>query len=195
MPHACPNCHIDIDRDNIDHHLVCRIRTRKEITARHDNIVKLVTAYANNAGGVAISEPTHLDASSRLRPDISVHLADRTTLVDVAVIHPTAASHIDKAAQGSLAATVSRSNEKRRKYAAICSQYRARFVPFLMESYGGMSRAALDFLGSITAFGNANQQSNALPLSGLSALADIAIAVQRSNAMAARSCYMVASAC
>lgn len=196
MPSACPNCHEPISEFTCDHHLTCHTRTRKEITARHDNIVKIATAYANASGGSAVSEPAHLAESSRIRPDISVFLDDKQILVDVSVVHPTAASYINKAVIKPLAATSQRAAHKRRKYQQLCNAQRAHFVPFLVESYGGLSADAVEFINRITAFSNsiASQQQNALPLSGHCVLADIAIAIQRGNARAASSCYWIAAA-
>ena len=63
-------------------------------------------------------------------------------LLDVSVVHPAAKSHL-RAAQHPLGAALRRERLKSQKYDALATSEGAHFSPFVVESYGAMSKSAL----------------------------------------------------
>jgi len=192
MPKECPNCHSQL-LHSVDHHLTCSTRTSKELTARHNQVVKILTAVANNAGASATAEPSRLDRDSQMRPDIIIALHDKTILVDVAIIHPTAASYRNTAARRPLAAAKLAVQRKNRAYEHMRQQHHAILVPFVLESFGGFTRDASQLVHLLACFAEENLPLNTPPQPKLASMQSIAIAIQRANARAATACYSASS--
>ena len=114
----------------------------RAITARHDGIVQLVAAIFRRAGALVNIE-VKCDGETRVRPDIEIILPDHSILVDVAVVHPSAPS---RRSLTPLAATRDIENAKAAKYSSVASERGARFMAFIVESYGALGKQAMELL-------------------------------------------------
>jgi hypothetical protein len=129
--------------------------------------------------------------SKKLRPDVAFSKGFGTILVDVTVVHPTSAGRVS-AHTGPikpLAAADKKAKEKSIKYSTdklteSAKQYNVQFIPFVVETYGGIHSQGEQLLLSIA--------SSAVDYSSIYSVetihqqlrADIAIDVQRGNAIA-----------
>ena len=98
-----------------------------------------------HAGGVAIKEPTHLSGSGdHTRPDLQLALNGQRYLVDVTIRHPGCKTNIQHgSARQQLAAAHKGETEKKAKYAAMAKTQQASFIPFAVETYGGLGKSAI----------------------------------------------------
>ena len=80
------------------------------------------------------------------RPDIHVTYPDARFLVDGSVAHPAAPSYCRTAAFTRLHASKTREARKISKYQSLAAKEDSKFVPFVMESYGGYGIHAKQFL-------------------------------------------------
>ena len=72
------------------------------------------------------------------------------TYIDVTVTHPTAPSHI-RANPVPLQITAAREQHKIKKHKPAADKEGARFIPFAVESYGGIGEYAIRLVDQITA--------------------------------------------
>lgn len=63
------------------------------LTERHDMIKNCIAAFASRAHIDVQVEPRKLDPNSRRRVDLKLFIENRTALVDVSFVHPTARSY------------------------------------------------------------------------------------------------------
>jgi hypothetical protein len=142
------------------HHLNCMEgHGGDEISIRHHLIVNAIARYSRLAGAVAIVEPQHLFNNSRRRPDLRVILNYITYLIDVTVTNPMAPSHMHHVKQP-LSQAKRAEKDKERSYRDaleslgpdLGSQRAVRFVPFVLEAFGGMGTQAETFLSHLSAF-------------------------------------------
>jgi hypothetical protein len=175
------------------HHLNCiEGHGGNEITIRHHLIVDAIARYSRLAGAVVHVEPLRLFDLSQRRPDIRITLNYITYLLDISVTNPTAPSiikHVNKP----LAAARRAEKRKERSYELPMQTYRdgqgnthhgaVRFVPFVLEAFGGMGGEAEKFLSSLSAFSrdNLSAWSHYDVVEGLKKA--VAIALQRGNGM------------
>jgi hypothetical protein len=153
------------------------------ITARHDEVVNILSRLARLIGAVSLTEPVDLDADSDKRPDLEIHLPKKTLLVDVSFVHPSAQSYLKAVAKrGVEAVGDQRDAVKHAKYDAIAARHDMKFAGFVMYTLGGWHKSAIGVM-------NAMRQAvepvfcPLSPLDWAHQLKDhIAIAVQRGNA-------------
>ena len=87
------------------------------------------------------------------RSDAVIYTPSTTYLLDVAIPHPTSPSYINKAKnQPALTIAKAREKEKHHKYDNIAKQQEATFIPFVMESYGGIGVEAMQFIKILAGF-------------------------------------------
>ena len=138
-------------RTDAYHYLSCVYVRRTAVTTRHDHLVRLFASMAREAGAFAIVEPSFDGA----RPDGEICWATWSTrrdLVDVSVIHPTAASYV-RAAQTQLGAAKVRETQKKTRYADLAESSHCNLVPLVFETYGALSQCCQDFVAQLnTAF-------------------------------------------
>ena len=93
---------------------------------------------------MAIKEPRDLSANgNHTRPDLQLLLNGRQYLVDVTIRHPPCKTNIGHgAARQQLAAAHQGETEKKAKYAAMAKAQQACFIPFSVETYGGLGKSA-----------------------------------------------------
>ncbi len=129
-----------------------------------------------------ILEPRGLSEEDDRRPDIDVQLGDQRYLVDVTVRNPTCPSNLDKASKKSLAVAAAAEQQKANKYRDIADLQDATFVPFVLESYGGLGDAANKFLNDLIATAKKLQYTWAPQEVVYSVRYSVAVALQRENA-------------
>jgi hypothetical protein len=93
----------------------------------------------------------------RRRADLELFSTDgKVYLVDVTVGHPTAQSHVDRAAQVTLATAHTMEAAKTREYAPLANHQHAYFMPCALESYGGVGRGGASVVRKIAHDAEAN---------------------------------------
>ena len=108
--------------------------------------------------------------------------------MDVTIVHPTAPSNISHSKKSLGQADVAE-RLKINKYEELSQNQNAIFIPFVIETYGGLGKKAQDFLNelSIFAIDHTTVRSRFDVVSGLRYA--IACSVQRGNAMIASAGY------
>jgi hypothetical protein len=142
---SCPLCHRDMKMDQWHAFSCVKIR-RKAVTTRHDSAAQLLARYARSNGALARIEPK--DEAS-LVPDGEIILPTTTDLFDVSGTHPAAQSYRVNNARHPGAAIVARARSKNNKYLAYASNLGARFVPFVIDTYGWLGKDALRLVKDI----------------------------------------------
>ena len=137
-----------------------------------------------HAGGVAIKEPTHLSGSGdHTRPDLQLALNGQRYLVDVTIRHPGCKTNIQHgSARQQLAAAHKGETEKKAKYAAMAKAQQASFIPFAVETYGGLGKSARKLINQIVAAAEDQQQLLSSEEIRKELTGSVAIAVQKGNA-------------
>ena len=123
-----------------------------EATRRHDACVDVLEDWVHRVGGQAFVEPRQDFWEDRRRPDIKIVLGAQSYLIDVRITHPTAACWIQHACQGPLRATIPAANQKRRRFDALAAAEGSIFVPFILETHGGIANEARTFLNTLAKF-------------------------------------------
>ena len=186
VPASCSSCNTvnALQRDPW-HYLSCIHYRRKEVTLRHNTVMKALYSHAILAGGAASLEPHGLSPTGRLRPDMQILFPGQHILTDVVISHPLCPSHIVRATTGSCRVAEHEALKKSDKYAEVTHhQEGARFVPFAIETTGGMGRDARVLVEqiSLACRDHLTLQTHTSIARGLRAA--IAIAVQRGNGLA-----------
>jgi hypothetical protein len=127
-------------------------------------------------------EPRGLSEEDDRRPDIDVQLGDQRYLVDVTIRNPTCPSNVNKASRESLAVAAAAERQKVNKYKDVAEFHDATFIPFVLESYGGLGKAANNFLNDLIATAKKLQYTWAPQEVVYSVRYSIAVALQRENA-------------
>ena len=118
--------------------------------SRHDWIRDIIVEWVKKAGGRAWVEPRQVIWHDDRRPDVRVSLGPAVFELDVSVVHPTSASHLAAAVQGSLGAAKKISKAKSNKFGAMSRSEGSTFVPFILETYGGFCKEARDFMKELS---------------------------------------------
>jgi hypothetical protein len=122
------------------HALSCVKIRRKAVTTRHDSVGQLLCRYARSNGALARIEPK--DEAS-LVPDGEIILPTSTILFDVSGLHPAAPSYRRSNELNAGASILTRQNSKNSKYLSYATNLGAKFVPFVLDSYGWLGEPAL----------------------------------------------------
>jgi hypothetical protein len=195
MPNNCHSCHLYSVRNlslvekNEWHHLTCmQGHGGREITIRHNQVVATIERFAKLAGATVVTEPKNLFSESSKRPDLQIIMNHKNYLLDVTIVHPTAPSNLNHSQKILGQAEVSE-KLKINKYEQISREQNCIFIPFVIETYGGLGRKAQDFLNelSIFAIDHAIIKSRFDIVNGLRYA--IACSVQRGNALIAAAGY------
>jgi hypothetical protein len=171
------------------HFLSCKSSKSRELTNRHNAVVGVLQRFFNYAGAITEREPSRLTGMSRIRPDLSIVLPGHHYLVDVRVTHPLCPSHISIAASKPLAATISAEKEKSRKYNQLAQNIQAEFVPFVVESVGGITTTGQTLLNNVILACSEHQSLWSPRQLSQELYGSISIAIQRGNAQALTSGY------
>jgi hypothetical protein len=116
-------------------------------------VVRLLSRWIRvrirDLGGLTIVEPRpERGAGGRRRPDLDVTIGGKRFLVDVSIRHPTAPSRVARAAAGRPLLTAERAAHEKMLYhgpSVAALHPPAEFVPFVLESYGGLASQAAAF--------------------------------------------------
>jgi hypothetical protein len=165
-PHQSGTCECGGDlRADPGHFHSCRLAEKRECNIRHDMINSVICRLAREAGCTVMAErsysinfsgPDSSSVSSHLRPDCVIFHSAGTTWVDVSVTHPLAPSIFPTAARAPLAAAESRARAKISKYGDWPTRYGARFLPFVLDTFGGLSSDSLKVLDILAGEAEAN---------------------------------------
>ena len=181
----CASCReVDALRTDSSHHLCCIAHKSREITLRHNTIVQTLYHHTIHAGGAAVKEPRHLSTETRKRPDLQIVLPNRHILTDVVVTHPLAPSYFRATGKEHLIKAKHAAAAKCRKYAEVADSQQADFIPFSIESTGGIGKEAADLIDQLC---TASRDFLSLPSHHPFAhdvFSSVAIAIQRGNAFA-----------
>ena len=142
---VCPLCSAEMSDDQW-HAFSCVKLRRKAVTTRHDSLLQLLCRYARSNCCIARVEPK--DGAS-LVPDGEIHLPCETVLIDVSGTFPNAPSFRRRSANRPGSAVATRTTTKNNKYKAHSESRGARFVAFVYDSYGFVSKDALDLVNLI----------------------------------------------
>ena len=190
MPRDCTSCHKpDAFEKDSWHHLACNSHKRREINARHNAVLLALYSHVRYAGGAATMEPPRLSRDSRIRPDLRIVFPNQHILTDVVISHPTCPSHIAAASAKQLATAEQAAVTKHNTYDEMAIEQQARFLPFSVETMGGMSKEAVELVEQI---GLACRDH--LTLATHESIArgvrpSVACAIQRGNAMTVMAVY------
>ena len=145
FPGECPKC---FQRQNAfgDHCVTCRKGT---LHGRHNDIVSTLHHLAQQGAFAPQKEPPNLLNNSEMRPAdvyIPVWTGGQPLAIDVSVTSPLAESYIRKASEEIGAAASIRAELKRDKYTDICAEHGMQFAPFILETFGGIDKDAVDII-------------------------------------------------
>src|SRR6185437_10592717 len=116
LPNLCA-CGFQLSQDN-GHFHSCRLRKRREVTVRHDRVVRTLASLFRRAGAMVHIEP-RIFGQDRLRPDLDIILPAQHLLVDVTIVHPSAPSYKSDTALSAASAA-------------------ERFLGFALETFGAI---------------------------------------------------------
>ena len=128
------------------HALSCVKLRRKAVTTRHDSAAQLLCRFARSNGALARVEPKD---SGSVVPDGEVTLPTKTVLFDVSGTHPAAPSYRSNNARHPGTAISARECTKNNKYLAYATALNARFVPFVIDTYGWLGKPAIKLIKEI----------------------------------------------
>lgn len=181
QPENCPNCS---DQSSITddpwHFLTCTKEMKQCVTMRHDAVVNALYRAVLAVGGQAVREPTGF--GRHLRPDMRIVLRGQHIITDVAVVHPITPSTV-KRGKGKLRVAKDMQQVKHRKYDQLAADQQAEFIPFVVETSGGMTPDAQRLLWIIAKAGE--EQLGMWPKREVARqlTSAVAIAIQKGNAM------------
>ena len=103
-------------------------------------------------------------------------------MVDVRVTHPLCPSHLSAAASQPLAATISAEKEKCDKYRQLSQSVKADFIPFVVETLGGITEAGETLLNNVILACSEHQSLWSPQQLNKELYGSVSIAIQRGNA-------------
>jgi hypothetical protein len=164
--------------DNAHAHGCPPIRAQSGIAA-HDKMNSLLVDLFSRAGEQVMKE-VMLPGSSR-RMDAKVFMQNRVLNIDVSITCPSVKSYKAKASQQPMSAIHSREAYKCGKYEAEIDKDGGDFVPFVMETYGAMSKT----VHHVAALIEEAAANNCVPYPPTKqvVLNELAVQLQRGNAM------------
>ena len=116
--------------------------------------VDVLEDWIHRSGGQAFVEPRQDFWEDRRRPDIRVVLGAQAYLIDVRITHPTSRSCLPQACQGSLRATISAANQKRRRFDTLAAfLFSLKHTGALLRKPASSSTPSLRILNCIRVYG------------------------------------------
>ena len=116
----------------------------REISTRHHQVVATIERCAKLAGAIVVSEPKKLFSETAKRPDLQIVMNHKTYLLDVTIVHPTAPSNLQHS-QKLLGQAEAAEKLKKNKYDELSQNQNCTFIPFVIETYGGLGKRAQGF--------------------------------------------------
>lgn len=195
MPQNCYSCHqhssrsLSLVEKDEWHFMHCMEgHGGREITLRHHQVVRVIKKYAELAGAQVTIEPHHVFSESNKRPDLQIIMNHKCYLLDVAITNPTAPTNVSNS-QKVLGQANTYEKIKIRKYDELARVQHSNFIPFVIETYGGIGVKAQEFLSELSVFAHDHltTYSHFDVVSGLRYA--MACSVQRGNALIALAGY------
>jgi hypothetical protein len=137
------------------HGLACIEERGTSRSWEHHDLKYCVARWLTRLGATVIVERTEYDnRNNKKRPDLRAEIGGKVYLIDVTIRHALSPSYIDKniSPQGPLNVAKAAEVEKIRENRVIADHEKATFVPFAVETTGGMGPAALKFIQEMIAF-------------------------------------------
>ena len=191
MPDFCPVCKDAKGDLQLDawHALSCG-HLRPEHTRRHDAVVSALATWARTLGARVKLEPRNTEDRESKRQDLKISLGPKRYLVDVVISHPLCSTHVAHAARSGrpLAVAEQAAREKRRKHEGEIKDKGATFVPFSLESFGGMGADAAAFIKQLIGEAKLLNYRWAPRETVYGIIPAVSAAVQRGNARAVHAC-------
>ena len=125
------------------HALSCQSIKRLSVTSRHDKIANLLINFFNSNLFLA---RTVKKAFAHKLPDVEIHLPRETIFIDVSGTHPFNPSYLERTLTNISSALDNRANIKINKYAAWARERNARFIPFVLDTFGRLHKDAADII-------------------------------------------------
>merc|ERR1711994_119771 len=100
---------------------------------------------------MAIAEPASVSLNNRNRVDIDANLGSLHLHIDVRITHPTSASYM-RVAMKPLGAAMQAEKENKRKHAKNAEKVGAVFVPYVIETFGGIAPEAQKLNRKVASF-------------------------------------------
>ena len=139
----------------------------------------LIATHVRTAGGAVYVEPKYVGS---LRPDAQVFFPSATDELDVSITHPSCKSYASMGAKEYLAAKA-REAVKHKKYDSQSSSNGAKFIPFVLETYGGFGKEALAFIKKLSKFYTELSPTPVHESFSLLVSKSISVALQKGNAL------------
>jgi hypothetical protein len=160
-----------------------------EISTRHNAVNDSLYAAVLMVGGQAMREPSGLSDHDGKRPDLQSVFNNKHLLSDTVVTHSLAPSLIRWSTVRSCRAAEIKAGEKHKKYDTLAAQHHATFLAMSVETCGGFSQDAIDLVKYIAR--GSKETLNLWPYNHvvLQVISNVAIAIQRGNAMIVLSNY------
>ena len=138
----CPLCEFDFGGD-CWHALSCQSIKRLSVTSRHDKIANLLINFFNS--NLFLARAVKKAFANKL-PDVEVHLPRETIFIDVSGTHPFNPSYLERTLTNISSALDNRANIKINKYSAWARERNARFIPFVLDTFGRLHKDAADII-------------------------------------------------
>jgi hypothetical protein len=153
------------------------------VARRHHAVVRALCETAWTLGGQADMEVQGLLPGSQLRPDLRMVFHGDYLLSDVQVNHPLAPSYVSRVAGGK-PMTVARASAgtKRSKYERMRRHVGATFIPFIADSYGGLSEDSFLLVERMADAAQLHMAMWQREQIVRHVLSNVAVAIQRENA-------------
>ncbi len=147
-------------------------------------IKNCIATFASRAHIDVQVEPRKLDPHSRRRVDLKLFIENRTALVDVSFVHPTARSYIAAARADPDAPLNRRAQFKASHHRSAAIAQQSNMFSFILETFGGFHSDCLRLLTLITeAFlGFASARATFAFFNEF--LHSLAVTIQKGNALA-----------
>ena len=144
---------------------------------RHNDVVNILAKYIRRAGGHAIIEPPSCDTSSRRRVDIDARMGSLHLHIDVKILEPTADSYVLHE-NSVLGASIEAEKKKSKKHKANAEKVGAIFLPYILESLGGIAPQARSLNMQIIRYAEDQKEIDDRDVFLAALKSEIAIAVQ-----------------
>ena len=179
MPLAC-KCGAKF-ADHPLHGLHCVVFSGQLVSARHNDVLKVLAKFVQLVLGYARIEPRNLFLANQKHPDLEVIIKQLFEYLDVSIRYPK--SPIAGAAASAAVA------QKEKLYRDLCARVGARFTPFVIESFGAWETEAREFVLRIRDSNNSDVTAMSSHDLFYSLSCEVSIAVQRGNARALLACH------
>ncbi len=116
----------------------CKIVSSGTRNLRHRWVCEALAKWCRSLGAMVRLEPPRLDRNDNKRPDLDIQIANNRFLIDVSVVHPSAASYKSKSATTHLHTTTIAERRKTSKYTDMAKEQRAEFFRLLLSPLVGL---------------------------------------------------------